>query len=74
LTDSFTDLYRHGAKMNTVAKRFFTLFKKYEEEGDEEKMLVWAECFRKQTMNVVDIAYKVLGVEEIVKGKQRKYT
>jgi len=74
LTSDFTDLYKHGAKMNTVAKRFFTLFRKYEEEGDEEKLLLWAECFRKQTMNVVEIAVKVLGVEELLKGKPRKYT
>ena len=71
MTADFTDLYKHGAKMNTVAKRFFTLFKQAEEEGNEEKMLLWAECFRKQTMNIVEIAVKVLGVTELLKGKTR---
>jgi len=73
MTADFTDLYKHGAKMNTVAKRFFTLFKQAEEDGDDAKLLIYSECFRKITMNIVEIAYKVLGVEELVKGKQRSY-
>jgi len=73
LTSDFTDLYRHGAKMNTVAKRFFTLFKQAEMDGDDDKLLIYAECFRKITMNIVEIAYKVLGVEELIKGKTKSY-
>ena len=70
MTADFTDLYKHGAKMNTVAKRFFTLFKQAEKDGDNEKLLIYAECFRKYTMNIVEVAVKVLGVEELLKGKK----
>jgi len=34
-------------------------------------MIAWAECLRKNTMNCVDVAKTVLGVEEILKGKVR---
>jgi len=69
LTSDFTDLYRHGARLNTVAKRFFTEFKKCEESEDFEMMRCWAECYRKITMNIVEIAKTVLSVEELIKGK-----
>jgi len=74
LTSDFSDLYRHGTKLNIVAKRFFTLWKQAEQDGDDAKLLIYAECFRKYTMNIVEVAVKVLGVEELLKGKQRKFT
>ena len=47
-----------------------TEFRKAEEEGNDELMIIWGEALRKVTMNCVDIAKTVLGVEEIVKGKR----
>jgi len=69
LTADFTDLYKHGTRLNTVCKRFMTEFKKAEEEDDYEMMRIWGEALRKVTMNCVDVAKTVLGVEEIVKAK-----
>ena len=40
------------------------------DEGDLHMALSWHEAARKMTMNCVDIAKTVLGVEEIVKGKK----
>jgi len=70
MTSDFTDLYKHGAKMNTVAKRFFSEFKKYEQEGNDDLMRIYAEAFRKITMNIVEVACKVLAVEDLLKGKK----
>jgi len=46
-----------------------TEFKKAEEENNDEMMRIWGEALRKVTMNCVEIAKTVLGVEEIVKAK-----
>jgi len=73
LTDSFTNLYKHGQRLNTLCKKFFTEFKKAEEENNEYMMLAYAEALRKATMNCVDVAKTVLAVEEIVKGKKVHY-
>jgi len=59
----------HGQNLATVCKRFMTEFKKAEEEDNEELMIIWGEALRKVTMNCVDVAKTVLGVEEIVKAK-----
>jgi len=69
MTADFTDLYKHGIRLNTVCKRFITEFKKAEAEDNNEMMIIWGEALRKVTMNCVDIAKTVLGVEEIVKAK-----
>jgi len=69
LTDSWTNLYKHGQSLNTVCKRFITEFRKAEKEDNEELMRIWGEALRKVTMNCVDVAKTVLGVEEIVKAK-----
>jgi len=63
------DLYEKGEQLNRVAKRFFTEFKKAEKEDNEAMMIIYGEALRKVTMNCVDIAKTVLGVEEIVKAK-----
>jgi len=70
MSRSWTDLYAHGERLNTVCKRFITEFKKAEEEDDDELMRIWGEALRKVTMNCVEIAKTVLGVEEIVNGKK----
>jgi len=59
-------LYSHGEHLNSVCKRFITEFKKAEEEDNEDLMIIWGEALRKVTMNCVEIAKTVLGVEEIV--------
>ena len=64
------DLYWHGQNLAYIIKAFRTRFKAAVEEGDEAKMLKWGEAVRKKTVNCVDIAKTVLGVEEIVKGKK----
>ena len=69
MTKSWHDLYAHGERLNAVCKRFITEFKKAEEENNDELMRIWGEALRKVTMNTVEIAKTVLGVEEIVKGK-----
>jgi len=69
LTESWTNLYKHGQSLNTVCKRFMTEFKKAVEEDNEDLMIIYGEALRKVTMNCVDIAKTVLGVEEIVKAK-----
>ena len=69
MTRSWTDLYSHGEHLNSVCKRFITEFKKAEEENNDELMIIWGEALRKVTMNCVDVAKTVLGVEEIVKAK-----
>jgi len=75
MTADFTDLYKHGTRLNTVAKRFLTEFKKAEENDDGDLMRIWGESFRKITVNIVEIAKCVLDIEEIVKGKSvRGYT
>jgi len=70
MSRSWTDLYSHGERLNWICKKAFTEFKKAEEEDNKFMMLSWAECLRKTTMNTVEIAKTVLGVEEIVKGKR----
>jgi len=70
LTESWTNLYKHGQNLNSVCKRFMTEFRKAVEEDNEDMMIIWGECLRKVTMNIVDVAKTVLGVEEIVKGKR----
>ena len=67
MTKAWHDLYTHGERLNKLCKSFFTQFKKAEEEEDYEMMRIWAEALRKATMNCVDVAKTVLGVEEIVK-------
>jgi len=69
LTESWTNLYKHGQNLNTVCKRFMTEFRKAEKEDNENLMIIYGEALRKVTMNTVDIAKTVLGVEEIVKAK-----
>jgi len=69
LTESFTNLYKHGQRLNTLCKKFFTEFKKAEEEGNDDMMIIWAEALRKTTVNCVSVAMTVLGVEELLKGK-----
>jgi len=69
LTHKWTDLYKHGQNLNTVCKKFLTEFKKAEKEDNEDLMIIYGEALRKVTMNCVDIAKTVLGVEEIVKAK-----
>jgi len=64
------DLYWHGQNLAYIIKAFRTRFKKAVEEGDEDKMQIWAEAIRRQTVNCVEIAKTVLAVEEIVKGKK----
>jgi len=70
LTKSWTDLYTHGEHLNSVCKRFIKEFKKAQEEDNEDLMIIWGEALRKVTMNCVDVAKTVLGVEEIVNGKK----
>ena len=70
MTRSWHDLYKHGERLSTLCKKFFTEFRNAEERGDEEAMRMWGEALRKATMNCVDIAKTVLAVEEIVKGKR----
>jgi len=67
LTRPFHDLYMHGEHLNAVCKKAFSEFKRAEKEGNESMMIAWGECLRKVTMNCVDVAKTVLGVEEIVK-------
>ena len=69
MTESFTNLYKHGSRLNSICKKAFAEFKRAEEEGNESMMIAWGECLRKVTMNTVEIAKTVLGVEEIVKVK-----
>ena len=64
------DLYWHGRNLAYVCKSFKTQFKHAEEREDYEAMKSWAEALRKTTVNCVDIAKTVLGVEEIVKGRK----
>ena len=72
MTDSWTNLYKHGQRLNSVCKRFITEFKKAEEENNDELMIIWGEALRKVTMNCVDVAKTVLGVEDIIKGKKHE--
>jgi len=69
LTESWTNLYKHGIRLNTLCKSFMTQFKKAEERDDHPMMIVWGEALRKTTANCVEVAKTVLGVEEIVKAK-----
>jgi len=73
MTHSWHDLYWHGENLAYIIKAFRTRFKKAEAEGDEEKMMIWAEAIRRQTVNCTEIAKTVLKVEEIVKGKKHQY-
>jgi len=69
MTADFTDLYKHGTRLNSVAKRFLSEFKKAEENDDGDLMRIWGEAFRKITVNIVEVAKIVLQIEDIVKGK-----
>ena len=71
MSKSFTDLYTHGQRLNTLCKKFFTEFKKAEETDNSDLMIIYGEALRKSTMNTVEIARVVLAVEEIIKGKIR---
>jgi len=70
LTEKFTDLYKHGQRLNTLCKKFMTEFKKAEERDDDAMLIAWGESLRKATMNCVDVAKIVLAVEEIITGKK----
>jgi len=70
LTDKFTNLYRHGQRLNSLCKKFFTEFKNAEERDDQAMMICYGEALRKVTMNTVEIAKTVLGVEDLLKGKR----
>jgi len=52
----WTDLYTHGEKLNWLCRRFFTEFKKAEENDDGDLMIIYGEALRKVTMNCVDVA------------------
>jgi len=69
LTDSWTNLYRHGQRLNVLCKSFMTQFKNAEDREDHPMMIIWGEALRKATANCVEVAKTVLAVEEIVKGK-----
>ena len=69
MSHKWTDLYTHGERLNWLCKRFYTEFKKAEEDDNKDLMIIYGEALRKVTMNCVDVAKTVLGVEEIVKGK-----
>ena len=74
MSKSFTDLYSHGAKLNTMAKAAFSKFQSADERGDEIMALAWHESFRKITNSTIAVAMVVLQVEDIVKGKTRSIT
>ena len=63
------DLYTHGERINFVCKSFDKKFRHAERDDNEAMMQIWGEALRKATMNCVDIAKTVLGVEEIIKGR-----
>jgi len=67
MSHKWTDLYTHGERLNWLCKRFYTCFKTAEENDDSAMMICYGEALRKVTMNCVDVAKTVLGVEEIVK-------
>jgi len=67
---SWTDLYAHGERLNTTIKMLNTNMLKDQEDGNYSMVLQWQEAIRKYTMNCVDVAKTVLGVEEIVRGKK----
>jgi len=67
---SWHDLYWHGQNLAYVCKGFRTKYKHAQENDDEEAMRIWGEALRKITMNTVEIAKTVLGVEEILKGRK----
>ena len=54
----------------TLCRSFKTQFQNAEEKEDYGMMQIWGDALRKTTMNCADLAKTVLGVEEIVKGKQ----
>jgi len=47
-----------------------SILKKAEEDDNKDLMIIYGEALRKVTMNCVDVAKTVLGVEEIVNGKK----
>jgi len=69
MTKAWLDLYWHGQNLAYICKAFRTKFNHAEENDDDHMMLVWAEALRKATVNCVDVAKTVLGVEQLVKNK-----
>ena len=67
---SWTDLYRHGETLARLAKSLETNYNNAMDEGDLHMALSWQEAARKMTNSCIAVAMTVLGVEDIVKGKQ----
>ena len=55
MSHKWTDLYTHGERLNWLCKRFYTEFKKAEEDDNKDLMIIYGEALRKVTMNCVDV-------------------
>jgi hypothetical protein len=65
------DLYSDGLRLEYIIKQLNKKFKKYTKADDEAMMLTYADSIRKITMDKVNIAKVVLGVEDVInRGKK----
>ena len=61
------DIYADGVRLEYIIKQLHKKFKKYTKENNEDMMRVYADSIRKITMDKVNIARTVLGVEDVIK-------
>ena len=64
------DLYTDGKRLNQIIRMLLTKMKK---ATDDDKIIRYANAIAYITAKKVEITDKVLGVEFIVKGHERRY-
>ena len=67
MTVKWHDLYADGQRLEYIIKQLHKKFKKYTKDDNEAMMRTYADSIRKMTMDKVNIARTVLGVEDVIK-------
>ena len=66
------DLYADGQRLEYILKQLNKKFKKYTKEDNEAMMRTYGDSIRKITMDKVNIAKIVLGVEDVINKAKKE--
>jgi len=66
------DLYADGQRLEYILKQLNKKFKKYTKEDNEAMMRTYGDSIRKITMDKVNIAKIVLGVEDVINRAKKE--
>jgi len=66
------DLYADGQRLEYILKQLNKKFKKYTKEDNEAMMRTYGDSIRKITMDKVNIAKTVLGVEDVINRAKKE--